>query len=131
MSNLQRSFDCAGAELTALNWLQSGQCHSTVMTQGLLFRRMIVLQIDRRELAREEPLLLRELQGLCTLCGSKPECVQDLRREYETGEPQTWEEYCPNAATLNAIGTLQNCPRVAQCLNSTAQRDGRLLATRS
>ena len=39
---------------------------------SLLFRRMILLQIDRRELARDEPLLLRELQGLCTLCGSKP-----------------------------------------------------------
>jgi hypothetical protein len=78
---------------------------------SLLFRRMILLQIDRRELARDEPLLLRELQGLCTLCGSKPECLRGLQREYETGEPQDWHEYCPNTATLHALGALQNCPR--------------------
>ena len=80
---------------------------------SLLFRRMFLLQIDCRELAREEPLLLRELQGLCTLCGSKPECVRDLQRETETGEPQSWHEYCPNAPTLNALGALQNCPQAA------------------
>ena len=80
---------------------------------SLLFRRMILLQIDRRELARDESLLLRELQGLCTLCGSKPECVRDLSEEYLSGDPQAWHEYCPNAATLNAIGALQHCPRAA------------------
>jgi hypothetical protein len=80
---------------------------------SLLFRRMILLQIDRRELARDEPLLLRELQGLCTLCGSKPECLRDLKREYETGEPQNWREYCPNTPNLNALSALHNCPRAA------------------
>jgi hypothetical protein len=85
---------------------------------SLLFRRMTLLQIDRDELARDEPLLLRELQGLCTLCGSKGECVRDLARECKTGEPQDWQEYCPNAATLNAFAALQNCPRAAQYLKA-------------
>jgi hypothetical protein len=85
---------------------------------SLLFRRMTLLQIDRDELARDEPLLLRELQGLCTLCGSKAECVQDLDRECKTGEPHAWREYCPNAATLNALGALQNCPRARQYLKA-------------
>jgi hypothetical protein len=91
---------------------------------SLLFRRMILLQIDRRELARDEPLLLRELQGLCTLCGSKPECVRDLQREYETSEPQDWHEYCPNSAMLHALGALQNCPRTAQYLRTPPRRLG-------
>ena len=85
---------------------------------SLLFRRMTLLQIDRDELARDEPLLLRELQGLCTLCGSKADCVRDLDRECKTGEPQDWREYCPNAATLNALGALQNCPRARQYLKA-------------
>jgi hypothetical protein len=85
---------------------------------SLLFRRMTLLQIDRDELARDEPLLLRELQGLCTLCGSKADCVRDLDRECKTSEPQDWREYCPNAATLNALGALQNCPRARQYLKA-------------
>jgi hypothetical protein len=81
---------------------------------SLLFRRMALLQIDRDELARDEPLLIRELQGFCTLCTPKQQCVRDLEWESQTGEPQEWREYCPNAATLNALGALQNCPRAAQ-----------------
>ena len=87
---------------------------------SLLFRRMTLLQIDRDELARDEPLLLRELQGLCTLCGGKADCVRDLDREWKTGEPQDWREYCPNAATLNALGALQNCPRARKYLKGVA-----------
>lgn len=81
---------------------------------SLLFRRMALLQIDRDELAKDEPLLLRELQGFCTLCTPKQQCLRDLEWECKTGEPQDWREYCPNAATLNALGALQNCPWAAQ-----------------
>ena len=35
---------------------------------SLLFCCMDVLQIDHSKLAREEPLLYRELQGICSLC---------------------------------------------------------------
>ena len=85
---------------------------------SLLFRRMTFLQIDRDALARDEPLMLRELQGFCTLCASKTDCVRDLERESATGEPQEWREYCPNFGTLNALGALQNCPRAAQHLKT-------------
>ena len=54
---------------------------------SLLFGRMALLQIDRFELARDDPLLLRELQGICTLCGSKEECLRHLALERATGEP--------------------------------------------
>ena len=56
----------------------------------------------------------RELQGFCTLCTPKQQCLRDLEWECKTGEPQDWREYCPNAATLNALGALQNCPWAAQ-----------------
>ena len=41
---------------------------------SLLFRRMAALQIDRDELASNDPLLFRELQAVCTLCRSKERC---------------------------------------------------------
>jgi hypothetical protein len=75
-------------------------------------------QKGRIRVARDEPLLLRELQGFCTLCGSKAECVRDFDHEAETGEPQDWGDYCPNVAILNALGALQNCPRAALYLKT-------------
>ena len=45
---------------------------------SLLFRRMAALQVDRDELASNDPLLFRELQARCTLCRSKERCVLDL-----------------------------------------------------
>jgi hypothetical protein len=81
---------------------------------SLLFRRMAALQIDRDELASNDPLLFRELQGVCTLCRDKERCVLDFAQERE-GNP-TRHEYCPNETTLNALAALQNCPRAAQYL---------------
>jgi hypothetical protein len=83
---------------------------------SLLFRRMAALQLDRDELASDDPLLFRELQALCTLCRSKERCVLDFAQESEGAGNQTWSEYCPNDATLNALAALQNCPRAAQYL---------------
>ena len=60
---------------------------------SLLFRRMAVLQIDRDELASDDPLLFRELQGLCTLCRSKERCVLDLAQEHDQPGHPAWREY--------------------------------------
>ncbi len=38
---------------------------------SLLFRCMDLLEVDRSDLERDDPLLFRELQGVCTLCRSK------------------------------------------------------------
>ena len=85
---------------------------------SLLFRRMAALQVDRNELASNDPLLFRELQARCTLCRSKERCVLDLAQE--CGEPgnREWREYCLNATTLNALGAVQNCARAAQYLRT-------------
>ena len=83
---------------------------------SLLFRRMAALQVDRDELASDDPLLFRELQALCTLCRSKERCVLDLAQECDEPGNQGWREYCLNATTLNALGAVQNCARAAQYL---------------
>ena len=85
---------------------------------SLLFRRMAALQVDRDELASDDPLLFRELQGLCTLCRSKERCVLDLAQESDKSGHPGWREYCPTAATLNALGAVQNCSRAAQYLKT-------------
>jgi hypothetical protein len=85
---------------------------------SLLFRRMAALQVDRDELASDDPLLFRELQGLCALCRSKERCVLDLAQESDKSGHPGWREYCPNAATLNALGAVQNCSRASQYLKT-------------
>jgi hypothetical protein len=85
---------------------------------SLLFRRMAILQVDRDELASDDPLLFRELQGLCTLCRSKGRCVRDLALEGKEAGRQEWREYCPNATTLNALGAVQNCSWAARHLKT-------------
>jgi hypothetical protein len=79
---------------------------------------MAALQVDRDELASDDPLLFRELQGLCALCRSKERCVLDLAQESDKSGHPGWREYCPNAATLNALGAVQNCSRAAQYLKT-------------
>jgi hypothetical protein len=69
--------------------------HSVTDTCPLLFSRMTVLDIDPGELNNADPLLFREMQGLCTLCRQKPECMLDLE-----DASLSWKVYCPNAATL-------------------------------
>jgi len=80
---------------------------------SLLFRCMDRLQIDRRELAADDPLLFRELQGICTLCPDKEQCVRELATEFDNARWDEWWSYCPNAAMLTVIGALQNCGRAA------------------
>jgi hypothetical protein len=85
---------------------------------SLLFRRMAALRIERDELASDDPLLFRELQGLCALCRSKERCVLDLAHERDELANPAWREYCPNAATLNALGAVQNCSWAARHLKT-------------
>ena len=81
---------------------------------ALLFRCMPMLQIDPDEIARDDPLLFRELQGLCSLCACKAACTDDLVRKFDEASLGRWRDYCPNAATLTMLGALQNCAVAAQ-----------------
>ena len=69
----------------------------------LLSRRMLVLQLDKDEIARVEPVTFRELQRLCASCESREQCEMGLADDFaDVG----WRAYCPNAAILNALGEL-------------------------
>ena len=84
---------------------------------GLLCCCMEMLQIDRARLMRDEPLLYRELQGVCTLCPNRQGCSIDLAAgEFDAAKWAEWWLYCPNSAMLRTIGALQKCgpsPRYA------------------
>ena len=73
---------------------------------SLLFRRMDLLDVDRSDRERNDPLLFRELQGVCALCGSKQQCWQDLARGFDGGAPHRWWLYCPNLVKLDQISAL-------------------------
>ena len=88
------------------------RCHDA----SLLFRCMEMLQTNQAELVAEEPLLFRELQGICTLCLSKSQCADDLSSEFDDMRWDRWRAYCPNSAMLLALSAVQNCPRAAQHL---------------
>jgi hypothetical protein len=66
---------------------------------------MATLHIDRDWVATDDPLLFRELQGRCTLCPSKEQCIGDLA----AGLRAVSMEYCPNAGTLNMLEALAWC----------------------
>jgi len=79
----------------------------------LLRQRMTMLGINPEELARSEPATLRDLQRLCTMCTSRGRCARDIAK-HSAGPSwqawrnyQAWRDYCPNAATLNMLGTLK------------------------
>jgi hypothetical protein len=66
----------------------------------LLLRRMSALKLDPSRVARSEPLVLRDLQRLCTMCQSKGRCVRDLATDPTS---ERWRDYCPNVTTLDAL----------------------------
>ena len=76
----------------------------------LLARRMLALQLDKDEIARVEPVTLRELQKLCVSCESREQCEIGLADDFAD---VTWHAYCPNAAILNALDELSWFRRVA------------------
>src|SRR5262249_29167732 len=68
-----------------------------------LFRHLAMLRIKRDELATDDPLFFRELQGRCALCRSRTRCAQDLARKSERKALRALQDYCPNAAMLNVL----------------------------
>ena len=59
-----------------------------------------VLGIDEEVLARTQPLVLREMERVCTLCAHKGECDRDLA----TGaSAEHYKGYCLNASTIELL----------------------------
>jgi hypothetical protein len=76
---------------------------------GLLERRMEALSLNREEVTHMEPLTVRELQHRCVKCKKRGKCALDLADEAADPGWQYWRDYCPNAATLMTLSTLQGC----------------------
>jgi len=67
---------------------------------ALLKPRLAALGIDRERLVNAVPEVLRDLERVCTLCGSKRQCERDLATN--PSDPR-WRAYCPNVSTLDAL----------------------------
>ena len=72
----------------------------------LLLVRMEALQVEPGEVKRIEPGVFGDLAKACANCESKDRCEQDLAYESAGTVTPEWENYCSNAATLNAIRAL-------------------------
>jgi uncharacterized protein YjiS (DUF1127 family) len=62
--------------------------------------RLEALHLDRAALVRDDPRVMRDLERVCTACGSKRRCVRDWLRY---PDDRAWRAYCPNAETLDAL----------------------------
>ena len=58
------------------------------------------LGIDPTGLARTEPLVLRDMERVCSLCHHKRECDRDLAAGTSADH---YEGYCLNAPTIDAL----------------------------
>jgi hypothetical protein len=76
---------------------------------SLLERRMEALSLNPDEVTHIEPLTVRELQHRCVRCEKRGQCALDLADEAADPGWQYWRDYCPNAATLMTLSTLQGC----------------------
>ena len=59
-----------------------------------------VLGLDKNALENDEPLVMRDLERLCTTCREKRQCRFDLANGVIA---DNFRDYCPNAFTLDAL----------------------------
>src|SRR6266567_4009900 len=70
----------------------------------LLAKRMAGMRLEPKAVAQSDPATFRDLQRVCAMCGFKYRCARDFAMEAFDPARQEWRDYCPNAATLNALG---------------------------
>ena len=66
-----------------------------------LAKLLKILGIDEEALARTQPLVLRDMERVCALCHSKPQCDRDLAAGTSA---EHYEGYCLNAPTIELLG---------------------------
>lgn len=99
---------------------QVSKARSNTYDASLLHRCMDMLQIDRAKLVRDEPLLYRELQGICSLCPNKQDCSLDLAGGFDAVRWDEWWLYCPNSAMLTTVGASQKRGDLSNCAKLTS-----------
>jgi len=93
MERIARDVGVSGADLSILagKWPDAAD---------LLYLRMNEIHLDRKEITQLEPDVMRDLQRVCTVCGSKRRCKHELANN--PSDP-AWQKYCSNATTLSAL----------------------------
>lgn len=61
---------------------------------------MTALNIDIAKVTRLEPLVLRDLERVCSICKHKRECAHNLAAGTAA---QSYRRYCGNASTLDSL----------------------------
>ena len=64
-------------------------------------KMLTALGIDQDRLARTEPLVLRDMERVCTLCRHKRQCDRELAAGTAA---EHYETYCLNASTIDGLG---------------------------
>jgi hypothetical protein len=99
MERIARDVGVSGADLSILagKWPDAAD---------LLYWRMNEIKLDRKEITQADPQVMRDLQRVCTVCGSKRRCEHQLAKD--PSDP-VWQKYCPNATTLSALVAEASC----------------------
>jgi hypothetical protein len=105
---LKRRADYLGIPVAQLRWVSNYRPDPI----GLLERRMGALELNPDQVAHIEPRTLRELRHHCVKCAKREQCALDLADEFADPDWKCWRDYCPNAAMLTMLSTLQSCSKV-------------------
>ena len=65
-----------------------------------MYRRLASLGLDEKQIAREEPAVLNDLQRVCSVCVDKRTCLHELKAD---PGGKHWQDYCPNMPTFEAL----------------------------
>ena len=68
-------------------------------------KMLAALGIDQDDLTRTEPVVLRDMERVCALCGQKRRCDRDLAAGTSAAH---YQEYCANAHTIDSLGPQVN-----------------------
>jgi hypothetical protein len=64
-------------------------------------KMLTALGVNQQDLARSEPLVLRDMERVCSLCNHKRQCDRDLAAGTAAAH---YQEYCGNADTIDGLG---------------------------
>jgi transcriptional regulator with XRE-family HTH domain len=100
-----REMDAANFSQIASDLRMSSADLEALVRQGShaadeLPKMLAALGIDQDDLARTEPLVLRDMERVCSMCINKRQCDRDLAAGTSAAH---YEEYCANAPTIDGL----------------------------
>ena len=100
-----REMDAANFDQIASDLRMSSADLEALVRQGPhaadeLPKMLAALGIDQHDLVRTEPLVLRDMERVCSMCISKRQCDRDLAAGTAAAH---YQEYCGNAPTIDGL----------------------------